>query len=119
MGALLQYIETGRHGQFMYRAKEDPAMVLALPPRHPYHTLLDEKPDLTTFEAGDSSKSTRVASCSFADQGPTFVVRPVFADAQATEIYMHEYTAFSLWGYLVEYIEVFDKMSGPTEGGMH
>ena len=119
MQALLEYIETGRHGQFMFKAKADPALVKSLPARHPYHTLLDEKPDLSSAEIGNSTKKTIVESCSFADQGPTFVVRPVYADTQTAEIFMHEYTAFSLWGYLNEYIEGFDKLSGPAEGPIH
>lgn len=116
MQALLEYIETGRHFKFMFKATDDPTLVQKLPARHPYHTLNDEKPDLSSAEVGNSTKNTRVESCSFADQGPTFVVRPVYGDTQTIEIFMHEYTAFSLWGYINEYIEVFDKLNVPVDG---
>lgn len=113
---LLEYGESGRHDQFMFKASANPQIVDSLPPRHPYHTLLNERPELSADEVGMSSPKTRVTSCIFVDRGPTFVLRPEYADGSKAEIFMHEYTVFSLWGYLQEYIKAYDMLSAPHVG---
>lgn len=116
--ALVEYIEQGRHSNFMFRVKDDPSLVSDLPPRHPYHTLLSEVPQISPSEVGSPTASTKVASCSFVDMGSIFVLRPIYGNGEIGDIYMHEYTAFSLQGYLDEYVQAYDKLSGKHEGGM-
>lgn len=114
--ALGQYVDTGNHDQFMFKTNADPALVHALPPRHPYHTLLNEVPPLTSEEIGSPTANTQVVSCLFSDHGPTFAIELTGRDGSAKKVFMHEYTAFSLYGYLQEYIKAFDELSGPAVG---
>ena len=117
--ALLEYVEHGCHEQFMFRAKADPAFVATLPPRHPYHTLLSEIPAISESELCDLSLATLIKDSNFVDRGSTFVLKLDLANNETKDIYMHEYTAFSLYGYIVEYIKGFERLSGPTVGGIH
>jgi len=113
MQGLLEYINKGRHTGFMFQAKENPVLVESLPPRHPYHTITTEIPNLSLEEIGAVTQQSVVTEITLADRGPTLVLRTVYEDGTA-EIPLHEYTAFSLWGYLKEIVEAIDKLSGAS-----
>lgn len=114
--ALDQYHQHLGANAFMFRAKADPSLVASLPARHPYHTLLTEAPLLTQAEIGTASLSSGIDRATFAVRGPTFELRPEFGDGRTESIYMHEYTALSLLGYLQQYTEAAKKLTGPAAG---
>jgi len=113
MQELRGYINEGRHTGFMFRAGENPSLVESLDPRHPYHTITTEIPNLSQEEIGAVTKQSVVTEIILADRGPTLVLRTAYEDGTA-EIPLHEYTAFSLYGYLEEFLDVIDKLSGAS-----
>lgn len=113
---LEHYINHLGSSAFMFRAKVNPALVQDLPERHPYNTLLSEKPTLTEDEIGTPKISTGIIEASCVVRGPTLELRPVYGDGHQHNIFMHEYTAFSLFGYLEEYIAAAKVLSGPAAG---
>lgn len=116
MTALKTYAETLGHSAFMLRAKTDPNLVVDLPLRHPYHTLLTEAPKISLDEIGRPSAASSVASARFVVRGPTFEVRPVYSDDHTECIFFHEYTALSMLCYLEQYLEAAEILSGPAAG---
>lgn len=116
MEALQKYgMELGA-GAFMFRAHNDPSLTENLPPRHPYHTLLNEVPKLTESEVGTAQLKTGIDEAQFVFRGPTFEIRPQYGDGRTESIFMDEYTALSLWGYLKKYMEAAATLVGPAEG---
>ncbi|MBS0483485.1 MAG: hypothetical protein JSR96_15360 [Proteobacteria bacterium] len=116
MRALNEYGEHLGANAMMLRAHAEPSLVQDLPQRHPYHTLLTEKPELSEDETGRASRATGIDQVAFAARGPTLELRPTFMDGRAASIFLHEYTALSLLGYLQEYLEAADVLTGPAAG---
>lgn len=114
--ALNKYFQQLGKNAFMFRAEADPALVAGLPARHPYHTLLTEAPEITEDEIGTASLSTGLDRVEFADHGPTFELRPKYGDGRTESIFLHEYTALSLLGYLEQSIEAAKLLTGPAAG---
>lgn len=114
--ALDDYYQHLGANAFMFRAKADPSLVASLPARHPYHTLLTEAPLLTEAEIGTAGLGSGIDRATFALRGPTFELRPEFGDGRTESIYMHEYTALSLLGYLQQYTEAAKALTGPAAG---
>jgi hypothetical protein len=114
--ALEQYYEHLGANAFMFRAKDDPSLVASLPARHPYHTLLTETPLLTEDEIGRAGLGSGIDRVTFAFRGPTLELRPEFGDGRTESIYLHEYTALSLLGYLQQYTEAAKTLTGPAAG---
>ena len=109
-----EYINHGRHQNFMFTVKQNSQLEEALDKRHPYFTLTDDVPSLNEEEVGSSSTATRVESCEAADKGSVLAIRPVINGGKI-ELLMHEYTAFSLYGYLEEMWEIYGSLtSTPT-----
>lgn len=119
-GNLLKALEAyGQHlgtNAFMFRAHSDPALAKSIPPRHPYHTLLTEKPVLTDDEVGSAKLASGIDLVTFVERGPVLELRPQFGDGRTESIFLHEYTALSLLGYLLEYMEAADVLTGPAAG---
>lgn len=114
--ALTEYVNFIGFNAFMFRAKADPTLVADLPERHPYHTVLSEKPSLTTDEIATAGRATSVGDYQFAIRGPTFTIRVTYLDKRFEEINLHEYTAFELCGYLQHYLKAADMIRRPAEG---
>lgn len=114
--ALEEYCEHLGADALIFRAKADAALVASLPARHPYHTLLTEVPPLTEAEIGTAGFGSGIDRATFAVRGPTFELRPEFGDGRTESIYMHEYTALSLLGYLQQYTDAAKKLTGPAAG---
>jgi len=113
---LHEYCEHLGANAFMFRAKADPRLVESLPARHPYHTLLAEVPALSEVEIGTASRGTGIDKAIFSFRGSTLELRPEFNDGHTESIYLHEYTALSLLGYLEEYVEAAKVLTGPAAG---
>ena len=116
MKALEQYINALGSNAFMLRASADPALVKDLAERHPYNTLLSEKPALSDEEVGTPTMSSGILDVAFIARGTTFELRADYGDGRTGHIFLHEYTAFSLFGYLEEYIAAAKTLSGPAAG---
>lgn len=116
MGALDEYHKDLGSRAFMFRAAANPALVADLPPRHPYHTIINEAPKLTADEVGSAKSSTGIDAADFVVRGPTFEIRPTYGDGRAESIFVHEYTALSLLGYLQTYLEAARRLAGPAAG---
>lgn len=114
--ALQGYFETLGMNAFMIRANNDPTLVAQLPPRHPYNTLLSDRPKLSDDEIGTAGLKTGIAEAEFEAHGSMFELRPLYGDGRHGSIFLHEYTALSLLGYLREYLKVADTLSGPAAG---
>jgi len=114
--ALEEYCEHLGASAFIFRAKADPSLVASLPARHPYHTLLNEAPTLTLDEIGTASLRSGIDQPAFVVRGPTFELRPEYGDGRTESIFLHEYTALSLLGYLQEYTEAAKALTGPAGG---
>ncbi len=115
---LTEYVNSGRHTKFFFRAHEDNSLVANLNPRHPYHTLLTEKPGLTEDEIGGVNKQSMVADVVCIDRGMSFILRCTYVVSGGVDIPMHEYTAFSLLGYLQEIEAIYSQLS-KVEGTKH
>lgn len=115
--AIEYYGENGGHDNFMFKLKENPELENSLPERHPYNTLLSEIPKLSEPETGTSTAATKVKECAYKDRGPTFELSIAFENNSNTSLFLHEYTAFSIFGYLRQMIDGFKKMSS-HEGGI-
>ena len=100
----------------MFRASQNPKMVEVLPKRHPYYTLLDEKPSINEEEVGGATYKTIVESAEFIARDSTLVIRARYVDGGGEEIFLHEYTALSLYGYLDEYMKALGILTGPAVG---
>lgn len=116
MSGLQEYCNHLGANAFMFRAKADPSLVEGLPARHPYHTILSETPKLSEDEIGAAGFRTGINHATFAVRGPTLELRPVFGDGRTESIFLHEYTALSLFGYLQQYIEAAEVLAGPAAG---
>ncbi|WP_374365167.1 hypothetical protein [Piscinibacter sp.] len=114
--ALQAYFEQLGMNAFMIRANDDPTLVASLPARHPYHTLLSDRPKLSDDEIGTAGLKTGIGEAEFEAHGNTFELRPLYGDGHRASIWLHEYTALSLLGYLREYLKVADTLSGPAAG---
>jgi hypothetical protein len=116
MTSLETYANSLGNNAFMIQAQANPKIVENISDRHPYHTLLSEKPKLTLDEVGTTGPSSSVFDADFVLRGPTFEIRPVFADQHTECIFFHEYTALSMFLYLDSYLEAGRKLSGPVGG---
>jgi hypothetical protein len=116
MEALEQYMTELGANAFIFRATNAPELVESLPVRHPYLTLLSEKPKLTNDEVGTTRRATSVETAVFSLRGPTFEIRATYHDGHQQCIFMHEYTALSLLGYLQQYLKAATTLSGPAAG---
>jgi len=101
---------------FMFRAHSDPSLTEGLDPRHPFHTLLSEVPALSDDEIGTAGLKTGINEAEFVSRGPTFEVQPVYGNGRRESIFLHEYTALSLLGYLQEYMKAAKILTGPAAG---
>ena len=111
-----QYQGTLGDSAFMFRAHRDPSLAEGLDPRHPYHTLREEAPALTSEEIGSAKLSTAVEAIQCVARGATFEARVGYSNGHTQSIFIHEYTALSLLGYLLEYMEAAEILSGPMGG---
>ena len=111
-----QYQGTLGDSAFMFRAHRDPSLAEGLDPRHPYHTLRDEAPELTSEEIGSAKLSTDVNVIQCVARGATFEARVGYSNGQTQSIFIHEYTALSLLGYLLDYIKAAEILTGPMGG---
>ncbi len=116
MRSLAGYCNHLGSNAFMLRAKADPSLVENLPARHPYHTLLTEVPKLTEDEVGRARRVTVIERATYTVTGTALELRAVFGDGRTESIFLHEYTALSLFGYLQEYLEAADILTGPAAG---
>ena len=116
MRSLAAYCNHLGSNAFMLRAKADPSLVESLPAMHPYHTLLTEIPNLTEDEIGRAGQATVVERATYTVTGTALELRAVFGDGRTESIILHEYTALSLFGYLQEYLEAADILTGPAAG---
>ncbi len=116
MKSLAGYCNHLGSNAFMLRAKADPSLVENLPARHPYHTLLTEVPKLTEDEVGRAGRATVIERATYTVTGTALELRAVFGDGRTESIILHEYTALSLFGYLQEYLEAADILTGPAAG---
>lgn len=114
--ALQEYYQYLGPNAFMFRAAADPSLVADLPERHPYHTLITEAPSLNEEETGTAGFASGIDRATFAIRGPTFEMRPTFGNGRTESIYMHEYTALSMLGYLQQYTQAAKALSGPAAG---
>ncbi|HRL52730.1 MAG TPA: hypothetical protein PK805_00665 [Acidovorax temperans] len=116
MRSMADYCNHLGSNAFMLRAKADPSLVESLPAMHPYHTLLTEIPNLTEDEIGRAGRATVVERATYTVTGTALELRAVFGDGRTESIFLHEYTALSLFGYLQEYLEAADILTGPAAG---
>lgn len=116
MLALKSYHDHLGESAFFYRAAKDKSLVDGLSPRHPYHTVLTEQPTLSEDEIGSAGLRTGIGEADFALRGPTLEIRPRYGDGRTESIYVHEYTALSLYGYLQEYMNAAQRLAGPVAG---
>lgn len=111
------YGENGQHNNFMFKLKENPELEKDLPERHPYYTLLKESPKISEAEIGNLYPETKINKCSYKDRGENLELCLEFCNNATSSIFLHEYTVFSLYGYIYKMIEGFDAMSN-HEGGI-
>jgi hypothetical protein len=116
MLALRTYHDHLGESAFFYRAAKDKSLVEGLSPRHPYHTILSDLPTLSEEEIGSAGLQTGIGDADFVSRGPTFEMRPRYGDGRSKSIFVHEYTALSLYGYLQEYMEAAERLAGPAAG---
>lgn len=113
---LSEYASTIGYNSLMFRAKNDPSIEAGLPERHPFHTLLSEIPKLSASEIGNVRTATKVISPEFVSRGETLELRANYEDNHSENLYFHEYTAISLFGYVKEMLERGAALSGPAGG---
>jgi hypothetical protein len=116
IAGLTEYCNNLGSQAFMFRANADPSLTEGLNPRHPFHTLLSEQPTLSEDEIGTAGLKTGINEAEFVSRGPTFEVRPVYGNGRRESIFLHEYTALSLLGYLQEVMKAVQVLIGPTAG---
>nr|WP_317623840.1 hypothetical protein [Acidovorax sp. SUPP3334]BDH38349.1 hypothetical protein AVHM3334_23120 [Acidovorax sp. SUPP3334] len=101
---------------FMFKAADNPSLVETLPERHPYHTVMNEIPSITEEEIGTATRSSRIDRTELAARGTVLEIRPEWGDGRTESIYLHEYVALSLLGYLEEYMAAAKVLTGPAAG---
>jgi hypothetical protein len=116
MASLVEFGQYLGPNSFMRRAEADSSLAENLDPRHPWHTLLTEVPKLTTDEIGGNSPATTVIESTFAIRGSAFEIRPCFGDQHTENIFFHDYTALSMYGYLEKMLEAAKILTGPAGG---
>jgi hypothetical protein len=88
------------YGSDLQRISDDPSPSDQLPARHPIHTMVNEKPDLTQEDYSEANEKFSVESLIFADQGETSRIQCVFADhGHRTEV-LPAYIVMNLYGSL-------------------
>ncbi|MGY8573500.1 hypothetical protein L0936_19490 [Paracidovorax citrulli] len=100
----------------MFKAADNPELVKTLPPRHPYHTVVNEKPSLTEQEIGTATIASRIDRTELVARGTTLELRPKWGDGHNESLYLHEYVALSLLVYLDEYMDAARRLTGPAAG---
>lgn len=116
---LLYYGEHGRHTNFMMRAHANPSLIIGLPQTHPYFTLLNNIPKLTSEEISDNTLGSTITFVNFSDGGSGLEVEFVPHSGAAASFKMHEYIAHSLYGYLFELDKNIELYKTPVAGPSH
>ncbi len=111
--ALRLYHQTLGANAFMVRAHADSFLVARLPERHPYHSLLRERPTLEDDEAERLCASTQIAKVVISLRGDMMEIRPTFADGHKDRLLMHEYIALSLLSHLDEHAKAGNPLHHP------
>lgn len=113
---LNQYSEMHWEGSDMQRTT-DPQYVARLPPRHPYHTVVEDTPKLEQDEIGASGASSFVANFEFVDRGKACEIKCTFRNGDARSELLPEYIAMNLFGYLKASIEAVGLLLNTSAGG--
>ena len=88
------------YGSDLRRISDDPSLSDLLPTRHPVHTMLNERPDLTQEDYSEANKGFSVKSFIFADHGETCHISCAFGDHFHRAEVLPAYIAMNLYGSL-------------------
>ncbi len=88
------------YGSDLQRISDDPSLSDLLPARHPVHTMVNERPDLTQEDYSEANKEFSVKSSIFADHGETCRISCVFSDHFHRAEVLPTYIAMNLYGSL-------------------
>lgn len=110
MIALREYAVSRGEQSLMFQVECDPSLIDRLPRRHPFHTLNSERPSLSDEQMGSAQSSELIEEAKFVDRGPTFEMRLTLGSGNSGNVFLHEYTAMSLYGYLRDQISIAEEL---------
>src|ERR1700738_2808320 len=88
------------YGSDVQRISNEPSLSDLLPARHPVHTMVNERPDLTQEDYSEANKDFSVNSFIFAEHGETRRIHSAFgAPFHRTEV-LPAYIVMNLYGSL-------------------
>ena len=88
------------YGSDLQRISDDPGLSDRLPFRHPIHTMVNERPDLTEDDYSEANREFSVNSFTFADHGETCCISCAFSDHSHRAEVLPAYIAMNLYGSL-------------------
>lgn len=104
------------YGSDLQRVSDDPIYAAGLPKRHPIHTMLGERPELTESDYRSAEKKFSVTSFSVVDRGDALYIQCLFADGSGRIDILPAYIAMNLCGALKACIDMSVLVTEPPAG---
>jgi hypothetical protein len=104
------------YGSDLQRVSDDPGFAAGLPKRHPIHTMVGERPDLTAPDYLKAQDEFSVASFVVVDSGDVCCVQCTFTDGFKRTDVLPAYIAMNLCGAFKASIDMSGLMTATPAG---
>jgi predicted hotdog family 3-hydroxylacyl-ACP dehydratase len=113
---LESYYRHGCHTNFTYYLHYHPEEAQALPPSHPYHTIVNMQPKFRDGEAGRITRQTDVLHSSLSDKGEFLVYDVDLANGERAEFRLHECVAHNMLSFMMNMMFNGARLTGEVQG---